>query len=285
MDSCWIVCGHMSGLRQPWVIFFRAKFLPLVQVLTSSFLPVLSRFLRSCRDVHLSLGFQNSCLLSEPSLILSIILCLDLSWSPILFKCSWLFSGHWTSSFVYPSETQTYVLLISLTGFHILLNNVTILSLEYSILLNVAEKKMEIKNPFIRSQTGYAQFWCKCLSLNSTCPTEAVICQLNLFCIFQSSRCIWMDSWPRYATSSWFWVVRCSCVIKFSSMESEKKWNIRLCLICLENAYSGIAFLSPFLSASWKWEWENIPWKLQSKGVGAVLLSRAWHPETEIPSC
>lgn len=93
-----------------------------------------------------------------------------------------------------------------------------------------------------------------------------------------------MDSWPRYATSSWFWVVRCSCVIKFSSMESEQKWNMQLCLTCLENAYSGIAH-TPFPSASWKWEWEDIPWKLQREDVGAVLLPRTWHPETEIPSC
>lgn len=54
-----------------------------------------------------------------------------------LLTCAWIFHDHLfcssaadlslgTDPLVYPAETQTYGLLISLTGFHILLNNMTI---------------------------------------------------------------------------------------------------------------------------------------------------------------
>lgn len=105
-------------------LFCRAKFLPVALVLSSSSLPALPRFCRSYSNVNLSPGLHayipTVCSQSPllPSLLPYACIFHDHLTCP---NEDWLIFGSWSFSFVYSAETQTYVLLISLSGFHILL--------------------------------------------------------------------------------------------------------------------------------------------------------------------
>ena len=97
--------------------------------------------LQQCTPQPWSSHLYPCCLLPVPYLMLSITLCLDPSWSPILSKQVWLISGSWSSCFVYPAETQTSVQFISFGGSPIILRQWDYFELKVLNIIECLQKK------------------------------------------------------------------------------------------------------------------------------------------------